>query len=339
MAQQTQQQEIQDTIEEHQIVGHDNIKEILSVGVDNNYPCLIIGDTGTGKTSIVREMAMEKGKHWTRYNLTGETTVDDFVGKYTLQGDKTVWEDGILLQAMKNGHWLIVDELNAALQEIHFVLHSLLDDDKSVTVAQKDGEVVRPHEDFRLFATMNPVDEYAGTKDLNKSFKSRFNIVINMGYPERKDEIEIVRQKGAVDDESALTIVDVGRTIRQAKDEDDIYYTCSTRDLIQWASLVERLGIDQSFILSVLNKANGDGDKLQEIYNNVTKRYLDLAKDGHEISLEYFENEARRIDNKRKNLARKHNKIRDEIRQEILQKLQDGSNLQEDENAVTEESV
>ncbi len=79
------------------------------IAADNDMSVLLIGETGTGKTSLVQELAGEAKKKAIRFNLTGETTVDEFVGKYTLKDENTVWEDGILLQAIKKGRWLIVD--------------------------------------------------------------------------------------------------------------------------------------------------------------------------------------------------------------------------------------
>ena len=79
------------------IVGQDDTKNIVRVGVDKNYPVLLVGDTGCGKTSIVKNIADEYKAKWVRFNLTGETTVDEFVGKYVLKNEETVWEDGILL--------------------------------------------------------------------------------------------------------------------------------------------------------------------------------------------------------------------------------------------------
>src|SRR5206468_1631140 len=115
------------------------------VAIKSDKPALIIGETGCGKTSIVRELAHKHDHKFMRFNLTGETSVDEFVGKYTLVNGETVWQDGILLEAMKQGAFLVVDEINVALPEILFVLHSLLDDDKFVVVANHNGEIVRPH--------------------------------------------------------------------------------------------------------------------------------------------------------------------------------------------------
>lgn len=280
------------------IIGQSKVYNLLQLAADNNMGALIIGETGTGKTSIVQDIANTRNQPWTRFNLTGDTTVDDFVGKYTLLEGRTVWEDGILLQAMKKGHWLIVDEINVALPEILFALHSLLDDDRFVVVAGHDGEIVRPHEDFRFFATMNPVEEYAGTKNLNKAFKSRFGVVLEMTYPSRSAEIEIVHTRTGVDKLTVAKMVDIATQIRKAKKEEKVFYTCSTRDLIHWGTVTNLADIETGFTVSVLNKAMEDRENLIKLYDHILSRYtaLDTSLGEQPLSVTWFEEKMKQID-------------------------------------------
>lgn len=284
--------EVPVTLGSTDILGQEENIRLIELAADLDHPVLIIGETGTGKTSVVKHVAQKRKKRYQRFNLTGETTVDEFVGKYVLAKDGetnvTAWEDGILIQAMKNGWWLIVDEINVALPEILFVLHSLLDDEKAVMVAGHNGEIVRPHNDFRFFGTMNPVDEYAGTKELNKAFKSRFGMILNMGYPEPAIEMEIVSRRCGIDTATAMKIVDTGVAIRKAKKDDELFYTCSTRDLIQWGQWATKMPLKQAFEVAVLNKADGDRDKVSEKFSKVTGLYLAAEADGTVINLDLF---------------------------------------------------
>lgn len=303
------------------ILGQDKAKKLLEIAVKKDMPVLLVGDTGCGKTTIVKSLAKQKGKTYIRYNLTGETTVDEFVGKYTLHNEETVWEDGVLIKAMKNGDWLIVDEINVALPEILFILHSLLDDERAVLLANHEAEVVKPHKDFRFFATMNPVDEYAGTKDLNKAFKSRFNVIINMGYPTSVVESQVVAAKTPATEAQANQMVDIANAIRQAKEKSQVFYTCSTRDLLQWGNLLEDLDIKEAFEVAVLSKANGDSEKIAEIYKQVTGQYLDLQKKGVELRIDFFTEEYKKILKARQELDTHKDKLKQQVVKEIMGKL------------------
>jgi MoxR-like ATPase len=314
-------------IKSHQIVGQEHNQKMLEVAIKNNLPVLLIGETGTGKTSIIREQAIERKMPWIRFNLTGETTVDEFVGKYELEGGKTVWRDGILLQAMKEGKWLIVDEINVALPEILFVLHSLLDDDKFVVVASHAGEVVTPHENFRFFATMNPVDEYAGTKELNKAFQSRFNMILLVDYPDNATEARIVHDKTGVAITDANKMADIAVALRLAKEKEEIFYTCSTRDLLQWGHLIKDLGMEDAFMVSVLNKANGDKEKIVTLYDKIAGKYLNLEKAGYTLSLDWFEAEAKKLEKAKAEFKTNKAKVRADITKEIIESLTKGKTL------------
>ena len=320
----------------NQIVGQDRIKKQLGVAIKRDMPVLLQGHTGTGKTSIVRELAKDHKASFSRFNLTGETTVDEFVGKYTLKDGNTEWIDGMLLQAMRKGHWLVVDEINVALPEILFVLHSLLDDDKFVVVPQKDGEIVKPHPDFRFFGTMNPVDEYAGTKDLNKAFKSRFNMLIEVDYPEADVETQIVLQKTGVEEEQARMIVDLGQLARQAKADDKIFYTCSTRDLIQWGHLVKDMPMAEAFELAILGKANGDGEEVKNMYNTLDKGYKTATKKGYRLNIDHFntiitryEDEKKNLDDDRKKFNSEKEGLVEQVKEDTIRKLLKDANIDE----------
>lgn len=307
----------------HDILGQEKIHKQLEIAVELDMPVLIVGDTGTGKTTIVKSIAEKRKAGYIRFNLTGETTVDEFVGKYVLLNEETVWEDGILLTAMKQGKWLIVDEVNVALPEILFVLHSLLDDDRSVMVSNHKGEVIKPHEDFRFFGTMNPVDEYAGTKDLNKAFKSRFGMILNMEYPNPAVETQIVQSKANVEMEHAVKIVDVAQKIRKAKQANEVFYTCSTRDAIQWGTLVEKLGLQDAFEVAILNKANGDREMVRKIFTTVCGAYKQAAKDGHELNLETLIKMNAKIEADKQELVKTKSDIEKHVRERLLKTLMD----------------
>lgn len=311
------------TMSPNQIAGQDKAIEMIEIAAKADIPVLLVGETGTGKTTIVKHVAEKNKKTWTRFNLTGETTVDDFVGKFTLKNGETVWQDGILLQAMKDGHWLIVDEVNVALPEILFVLHSLLDDDKFVVVASNDGKVVRPHKEFRFFGTMNPVDEYAGTKDLNKAFKSRFGVILNIEYPDPITEVTIVAGKSGVETSVAASMVDVAQKIRELKAKEDIFYTCSTRDLIQWAKLSIVTDIRRAFESAILNKAEGDSKHLNDVFTAIMGAYASAKKEGFHLAIDKLKSQEQWFKDEKKILEDAQKDIKSAVKKRLLEKLEE----------------
>lgn len=177
-------------------VDHDKILESIAYCVVQNIPALLVGETGVGKTAAIRHIAAKTKNDLRRVNVNGSMTAEDFVGQLLVDKTGTYWKDGVLIEAMRNGYWLVIDEINAASAEILFVLHSLMDDDHYVVLTDHpQREIVHAHKDFRIFATMNPPERYSGTKEMNKALLSRFGMTLNVGLP--PEDIEYGAISGA----------------------------------------------------------------------------------------------------------------------------------------------
>lgn len=70
---------------------------------------------------------------------------------------------GVLVNAMRNGHWIILDELNLAPTDVLEALNRLLDDNRELFIPETQ-ETIKAHPNFMLFATQNPPGLYGGRK-------------------------------------------------------------------------------------------------------------------------------------------------------------------------------
>lgn len=228
--------------------------QVLEYCVRKNKPLLIVAETGCGKTSLIQNYGKLLGNVVRRINLNGQTSSEEILGRWLLKGGETVWQDGILVEAMKRGEWIVFDEINAALPEIIFTLHSLLDHDQSVTLVEKDNETVRPVSGFRFFATMNPDERYAGTKILNTAFKSRFPAIMTMNYAENEEGI--ITMRTGCTEETAKRLVLIAKEVRNMYFSETINYPCSTRDLLYTADLSKNLEFVTAIKVGIINKAD-----------------------------------------------------------------------------------
>ncbi len=157
-------------------------------------PVLLVGPTAAGKTSYVRYLAHMDNRNLHRFNLSLQTDTSELIGGYVPATDPATgkpkpgeyaWRDGTLITAMKNGDWVVLDEINLAEPSILERLNSLLDDDRAIVLTEHDGEKVEAHPNFRVFATMNPAtSQYAGRRDLSLAMKNRFT---EQWFPELTD--------------------------------------------------------------------------------------------------------------------------------------------------------
>lgn len=252
-------------VDEHfipkEIVFEDNKKivEQVAVAVSYTMPVLLIGETGTGKTSLVRHLAFSTGNGFVRVNHNGGTTIEDIVGRWVInKSGQTEWIDGILISAMKKGYWFLADEINAAGAEINFVYHSLLDDDGRVILAEKGEEVVIPHPNFRFFGAMNPPTEYAGTKELNKALMSRF-MVARVDFPPPKVEAKILVSRTGIHEDVAERMIRFAGEVRVMHAKEEVRFVLSTRDLLMWATMHKVYKkYSTSAEMTVLNKIGQD---------------------------------------------------------------------------------
>lgn len=86
-----------------------------------------------------------------------------------------VFSEGALVDAVRTGKWILLDEVNLASSETLMRICGLLDDASgSLTLTEKgDSAAIERHPEFRVFAAMNPATD-AGKKDLNSTIRSRF---------------------------------------------------------------------------------------------------------------------------------------------------------------------
>jgi cobaltochelatase CobS len=243
--------------------------EKIAYAVCHNLPVLLIGETGVGKTMSVRYLAWKTNNGLRRVNLNGATTVDEFLGKLLINEQGTYWVNGVLVDAMLAGDWILLDEINACLPEIAFSLHSLLDDDRMVVLMEYDGRIVRPHPNFRVFASMNPSEEgrYGGTKTLNEALLDRFPMVVRMEYLPVEEEIEaVMSQSGNTDRQMVALMVKVAEDVRQAIHNEKVFGSFSTRRVVDWARMALIFDVRESARYTVLSKMSKfDAEVVEDI--------------------------------------------------------------------------
>lgn len=299
-------------------------QNLINACIESNAPLLLIGETGTGKTTILREIAKERKKSLVRISVNGSMGVEEILGKWLVEEGTTKWQDGILTSAMKKGSWVVMDEINAALPEILFTLHSLLDDDRAIILPEKDNELVRPHKDFRFFATMNPPEEYAGTKDMNKALLSRFTAVLKVDVLSEIKEAQLLEKKGAKAEDAAL-LVKVASFLRLSKSRDDIFYYCSTRDLVQVVELMNGgVMLNEAFQGAVINKMTPD--EYEEVRNEIKKHLYEKVEIPTKTIAELVDavNDAEKaIENALSKQQKEHEKQMEKVRSEAEEAASD----------------
>lgn len=201
----------------------------------NKIPLLLKGPTGTGKSRFIEYMAHKLNKNLITISCHEETSSTDLIGRFIIKGAETVWIDGPLIRAIKEGAIIYLDEIAEARPDVIVAIHSLTDH-RRVLYVDKLGESIKAHEDFMLVASFNPGYQ-KGFKELKPSTRQRF-ISLTFNYPESKTETDIIINESNVDIEDAKKLVQLANKIRNLT-ELGLTETVSTRLLIDAAKLIQ----------------------------------------------------------------------------------------------------
>jgi nitric oxide reductase NorQ protein len=205
-------------------------------------PVLLKGPTGCGKTRFVQFMAHElhAGTNGAPSLITvachEDLTGSDLVGRYLIQGDETVWIDGPLTQAVKNGAICYLDEVVEARKDTIVLIHPLTDHRRFLPI-DKRGEILEAHDDFRLVISYNPGYQSV-LKDLKPSTRQRF-VAIEFGYPPRDKEAEILVHETGVPADVALELAGLAEKVRSLK-ASGLEEGVSTRLLVYAGQLIQQ---------------------------------------------------------------------------------------------------
>jgi MoxR-like ATPase len=223
-----------------QYVTWGHFKDIKTIiGSKIFYPVFVTGLSGNGKTSMIHEVCAKLKRDLVRVNITVETDEDDLLGGFRLVDGETVWQDGPMINAMRNGSVVLVDEIDLASHKI-LCLQPVLEG-KPIYL-KKINEVVYPAPGFTVIATANTKGKgsddgrFIGTNILNEAFLDRFSATFYQEYPTTKMETKILKKQFAMreldEDEFVDKLVRWADVIRRSFKEGAVDEIVTTRRLI-----------------------------------------------------------------------------------------------------------
>lgn len=211
-----------------------NEVQVFNAAAREQLPVLLKGPTGCGKTRFVRYMAEQLERPLVTVACQEDLSAADLTGRFRLEGGETVWRDGPLTRAMRQGAICYLDEVVEARADVLTVLHPLTDDRRSLPL-ERLGEEVQAHPDFLVVISYNPGYQ-AVTKELKESTRQRF-VALSFDYPGAQIEAEIVATETGCSAELATQLVGLAQGTRRLRSH-GLAEGASTRVLVQAARLV-----------------------------------------------------------------------------------------------------
>ncbi|MFW5799083.1 MAG: CbbQ/NirQ/NorQ/GpvN family protein [Planctomycetota bacterium] len=195
-------------------VPHADEVNVFDLAFRQKIPLIIKGPTGCGKTRFVEYMAWKLDLPLVTVSCHEDLTASDLVGRFLLKGEETVWCDGPLTIAVRNGGICYLDEIVEARKDTTVIIHSLTDDRRMLFV-DKTREVIRAHPNFIMVMSYNPGYQNI-TKELKHSTRQRFTS-LQFDHPRIDVEEKIVTSETGLDAQMSRQLAEMGRKIRNLK--------------------------------------------------------------------------------------------------------------------------
>jgi MoxR-like ATPase len=204
------------------IVGKDPVLEKVMLAILANSHILFEDYPGLAKTLLARSFAMSMGSIFSRIQFTPDLLPADITGTYIYNvksGDFELRKGPVFTNV------LLADEINRAPPKTQAALLEAMQERQTTL----DGKTHSLQDPFIVMATQNPI-EYEGVYPLPEAQLDRFLVRLQVGYPTRTEEVEIMlrRMSRAQEDvvldpvADSATMLDLQKTVERIHVDDDV---------------------------------------------------------------------------------------------------------------------
>lgn len=237
--------------------------EDILVGIVLKKPVLLKGPSGAGKTKLAQTISHFFSQPMHSVNCSVDLDAESLLGFKTIvqkNGESVIdFIEGPVVQAMKKGHILYIDEINMAKPETLPILHSVLDHRRMLT-NPFTGEVIYAHENFTVISAIN--EGYVGTSPMNEALKNRF-ISFSIPYLSGEELRDIINTEFPNASSNLIdTMMKVNEDLRKQvmngllSDE-----AASIRSLLDAISLAEHISVKRAIRYAIAEKLEDDIEK------------------------------------------------------------------------------
>ncbi|MGJ8561508.1 MAG: CbbQ/NirQ/NorQ/GpvN family protein [Litorimonas sp.] len=240
---------------------------VFEAAAKHDLPILLKGPTGCGKTRFVAYMAARLGRPLYTVACHDDLSAADLIGRYLLKGGETVWVDGPLTRAVREGAICYLDEVVEARKDVAVVLHPLTDDRRILPI-DRTGEELAAAPGFMLVASYNPGYQNI-LKTLKPSTRQRF-LALDFAFPTPELEIPVVAAESGLPEDRVKPLVRLANKLRDMKGQ-DIEEGVSTRLVVYAATLIAGgMPIERAIETAMIEPLTDDADTKRGLLDLVT---------------------------------------------------------------------
>jgi len=229
------------------------------------YPVLVTGLSGNGKTFMVEQACAASNREMIKISISIETDEDDLIGGNTLVDGNVVYREGPVLNAMRKGAVLVLDEIDRGSNKL-LALQAIAEGKPYIN--KKTGEVIHPAPGFNIVATANTKGKgsddgrFIAAQILDEAFLERFPITVEQEYASNAVEKKILKKVfdslSLNDDEFIGKLIDWADIIRKTFYEGGVDEIIATRRLVHIAKAYSIFGDKMKAIELCVNRFDAD---------------------------------------------------------------------------------
>lgn len=214
---------------------------LLVRNIKKHVNTLILGPTGCGKTSCVKEVCDRLGIKLYVFDMGSMIDpISSLLGVHRIKDGKSIFDYAQFTKAIQEPCVILLDEINRSSMGSNNILFPCLDDRRtlSIEVASGDGDrEIKIHPDVTFIATANIGSEYTGTMSMDRALTNRF-FPLELGHIPSTEEEKVLSKRTGISFENSKTLVKITNNIRSLAEKSELSTSISIRETLMVSQLV-----------------------------------------------------------------------------------------------------
>lgn len=214
---------------------------LLVRNIKKHVNTMILGPTGCGKTSCVKELCDRLGLKLYTFDMGSMIDpISSLLGVHRLKDGKSIFDFSKFSQVIQEPCVILLDEINRSSIGSNNILFPCLDDRRTLSIEIASGDSTREikvHPEVTFIATANIGAEYTGTISMDRALMNRF-FSIELGHIPSEEEEKVLMKRTGISPENAATLVKITNNIRSMATKSELSTSISIRETLMVSALV-----------------------------------------------------------------------------------------------------